>query len=33
MLVPILTRQFSGHIGELLGKIVTGNAVVALQHG
>ena len=33
MLVPILTGQFSGHIGELLGKIVTGNAVVALQHG
>ena len=33
MLVPILTRQFSGHIGELLGKIVTGNAVVAIQHG
>ena len=33
MLVPILTRQFSGHIGELLGKIVTDNAVVALQHG
>ena len=33
MLVPILTRQFSGYIGELLGEIVTGNAVVALQHG
>ena len=33
VLVPILTRQLSGHIGELLGKIVTGNAVVALQHG
>ena len=33
MLVPILTGQFSGHIGELLGKIVTSNAVVALQHG
>ena len=33
MLVPILTRQLSGHIGELLGKIVTGNAVAALQHG
>ena len=33
MLVPILTRQFSSHINELLGKIVTGNAVVALQHG
>ena len=33
MLVPILTRQLSGHIGELLGKIVTSNAVVALQHG
>lgn len=33
MLVPILTRQLSGHIGELLGEIVTGNAVVALQHG
>ena len=33
MLVPILTRQFSGHIGELLGKIVTSNTVVALQHG
>ena len=33
MLVPILTRQLSGHIGELLGKIFTGNTVVALQHG
>ena len=33
MLVPILTRQLSGYIGELLGKIVTGNTVVALQHG
>ena len=32
MLVPILTRQLSGHIGELLGKIVAGNAVAALQH-
>lgn len=32
MLVPILTRQFSGHIGGLLGKIITGNAVVAFQH-
>ena len=30
--VPILTRQLSGHIGELLGKIVTGNAIAALQH-
>ena len=33
MLVPILTRQLSGHIGKLLVKIITGNAVVALQHG
>ena len=33
MLVPILTRQLSGHINKLLGKIVTSNAVVALQHG
>ncbi|WP_209346021.1 hypothetical protein [Flavonifractor sp. AGMB03687] len=33
MLVPILTRQLSGHIGELLGEIVTGNTVVALKHG
>ena len=33
MLVPILTRQLSGHIGELLGEIDTGNAVAALQHG
>ena len=33
MLVPILTRQFSSHINELLGKIVTGNAIVAIQHG
>ena len=32
MFVPILTRQLSGHINELLGKIITGNAVVALQH-
>ncbi len=31
--VPILTGQLSGHINKLLGKIVTGNAVVALQHG
>ena len=33
MFVPIFTRQLSGHIGELLGKIITGNAIVALQHG
>ena len=33
MLVPILTGQLSGHINKLLGKIVTGNAVVAFQHG
>ncbi|EDM99463.1 hypothetical protein BACCAP_02716 [Pseudoflavonifractor capillosus ATCC 29799] len=33
MLVPILAGQLPGHIGELLSKIVTGNAVVALQHG
>ena len=33
MLVPILTRQLSGHIGKLLGEIITGNAIVALQHG
>ena len=33
MLVPILTRQFSSHINELLGKMVTGNAVVAFKHG
>ena len=33
MLVPILTRLFSSHINELLGKIVTGNAVVAFKHG
>ena len=33
MLVPILTRQLSGHIGELLDKITAGNAVAALQHG
>ena len=32
MFVPILTRQLSGHINELLGKIITGNAVVALQY-
>ena len=32
MFVPILTCQLSGHINELLGKIITGNAVVALQH-
>ena len=32
MLVPILTRQLSSHIGELMGKIITRNAVVALQH-
>ena len=33
MIVPILTRQLSGYISELLGEIVTGNAVVLLQHG
>ena len=33
MLVPILTCQLSSHINKLLGKIVTGNAVVAFQHG
>ena len=33
MFVPILTRQLSGHISELLGEIITGNAVAALQHG
>ena len=33
MIVPILTRQLSGYIRELLGEIVTGNAVVLLQHG
>ena len=32
MLVPILAGQLSGHISELLGKIVTGNAIAALQH-
>ena len=32
MLVPILAGQLPGHIGELLSKIVTGNAVVTLQH-
>ena len=33
MIVPILTRQLSGYIRELLGEIVTDNTVVALQHG
>lgn len=33
MIVPILTRQLSGYISELLGEIITGNAVVLLQHG
>ena len=33
MFVPILTRQLSSHISELLGEIITGNAVAALQHG
>ena len=33
MLVPIFTRQLSGYISELLGEIVTGNAIAALQHG
>ena len=33
MIVPILTRQLSGYIRELLGEIVTSNPVVALQHG
>ena len=33
MLAPIFTRQLSGYISELLGEIVTGNAITALQHG
>ena len=33
MIVPILTRQLSGYISELLGEIVTGKAITALQHG
>ena len=32
MFVPILTRQLSGHINELLGKFITGNALVVFQH-
>ena len=30
MLVPIFARQLSGYISELLGEIVTGNAITAL---
>ncbi len=33
MLGPIFARQFSGHTLKLLGKIVAGNTIVALQHG
>ena len=33
MLVPIFVRQFCGHICKLLGKVISGNPVIALQHG
>ncbi|MCC2194516.1 hypothetical protein [Gemmiger formicilis] len=33
MIVPILTRQLSGYISELLCEIVTDKAITALQHG
>lgn len=33
MLGPVFACQFSGHTLKLLGKIVAGNTIVALQHG
>ena len=32
MLVPVFARQFSGHRLQLLGKVITGNIIGALQH-
>ncbi len=33
MLRPVFLRQFSGYLGELSDKVITGNIVGALQHG
>lgn len=33
MLRPVFLSQFSGYLGELSGKVITGNIVGALQHG
>ncbi|EDP20628.1 hypothetical protein FAEPRAM212_03425 [Faecalibacterium prausnitzii M21/2] len=33
MLIPVFARQFCGHIGKLLGKVISCNAVIAFQHG
>ena len=33
MLLPIFARQFPGHIGKLLGQVVSSNPVIAFQHG
>lgn len=33
MLRPVFLSQFSGYLGELSGKVITGNIIGALQHG
>jgi len=33
MLRPVFACQFSGHLRELSGKVITGNIIGALQHG
>ena len=33
MLIPIFVCQFPGHIGKLLGQVVSSNPVIAFQHG
>ena len=33
MLRPVFARQFSGHLRELSGKVITGNIIGALKHG
>ena len=33
MLLPIFVRQFPGHIGKLLGQVVSAHIVAAFQHG
>ena len=33
MLCPVFLGQFSGYLGKLSGKVITGNIIGALQHG
>lgn len=33
MLRPVFLSQFSGYLGELSGKVITGNIIGALKHG